>query len=1828
MAVHLLGREDFEKHQSPTAYRAEIEKRERQEIERNRAKQAEKTLSEAPKKAGAMVKKEIDRAIRDDDIGKEVHETKFALGSASNVVVGMALIVAATAADAAHNRAMMNAQEQSERQYKSETISRFNENNETQQQTLSSLQENVARENERLAAKQDTYYVEFKNETDEARKTMDSAQRKYDEEKKALRQEESKSDMTYRNEVNAAKDSLRSAENTRDASIQTSSNTRDSSINAAQMRYDADVKRIEREFTGSDRERELKNAEIRRDSTISRANDTHNANVQKYTSDYESKAASAQQRIDAATQRHEGEIKSINDRSVAAQTKLDNTINHQNDVIKTAQIKYNDKLKNAEMPLTNAQERLSNYQAHNKERADSAITALYGKEGKNQTVMDIGREHTRKLGTAEERRLVDRVMGDLKAEEKAASQGKTHERTTSDAERSKAVEITQKYTLVAVGKDLADKYGTKDEKALMNAVRNDIKAENKAAKQGVPFEAKTTPEQRQMAAQLAERFAVSAIGATAGAATYNVHVGTAHMGKAAMEFTKNVEKKHSQLGHDLAMKFGSEKEVALLQRVDADKKAEMQAKKEGQPYVRQTTEVDRKEADKITKKYAGDISSEKGIKATMSGYNKALNQLKDEKTTLQGSIGMAKDNAKAVDEKIAGAQQIVNQIKADQKALKTNTNAEGVKLTAAQRKEITERLKKAGDIAGHKQNLANLKQQKVGLNKEIAGLDKQLNSTQKLITGLTSHMTLLGKGGKRIADTIKANGGNRTLGEKIFNQPHISKFERFFDPIGSAKKVKDFQTKGKEKGQSKSAKKMQEKGFNMVFNSISGIGQRLNATMNRGNALQQEISRSAKTFQKAGKYYDLALSVSKTSLSVLGMTAGLMMIPGKYTMRIIGEHTRLGQKLAAFMKKDGVQNVLNGAKIIGRGQMNLLNAALKAPKALLDLPNTIAKLPQTIVKEAAKGTLRIGRKAVGKVGGATMNVTGKVLKGGARIAGKGIKYGFNKVIGQRKWYQKIQGKVSDAGGVVSKIAKAVGKTVAAPFKWVFGGLKSFFAPIFSFISFLLSGAVSVITFLLGAIGWLLLMLVIIVVILAMLTSVFNAIVDWWNSNNTQDKALVSSDPQYIMNQAVNYRDAELEIYELFSQAQTNKELIPVNKSPVYYALNGETATETFHDIFVHWFGLDEESKKLKSTNTVAYDVYTSLNSQYSFHTGLLGGEEYTVDGTSDGWFTTLEDHFSAKPKQYDNISISYYDYESYYNPETSRYDEKSRYEISNAKDALSMVDSLYTQKQETMQKIEVLSYLGVGEYQLGSNGEMAQNLFWASHEIIYEEGNESADIWYHITDDDGSLKRGLKYYTGQDESQAAYTTGSELLCPDAKCLTFTYTQRDGYYTYWHESYRDVSISSPSCYDEFDADNAWGKTYHTGMATASQAFYSQYIYSNKRDVCEFDDGRSSDNYETIGSSKFHKVATNKATSSVVKNLRWGNKSTRLNFVRYIGNTYYVIDGYNNYMGTLEITRYGAYKDLYEMITSVELYDKEYAINLTDNGIISLDCFYIYWSSNTYCFDVVASQSINVSTTEKYANDRLSGDRSYGKYYTPAFYPSRVSVNCDTEKHRTWVPTEENVNQNIYVCPGHVDLEVSMVVSLIDDQGNLFNKAMTVAGETDDQGNPKDRQGSSFFGVVSWDDEMEIFGTDDLTVYGYSPAQDWAEDNELRKLAEGKRDADITYMMPGNKDGDQAANASAKAIKIAHTYSYTQQLNMVEQNGVLENVVPTFNSIVSLEDGTLLYGMMFGNTTYYVESFTSGEQTNIKCYRQIDDGPLDGPFVYDFVVRNKQIQPIQQ
>ena len=353
MAIHSLESEDLKDFQSANAYRLELERMERERYARELAAEAEREAKQMIKPMEKMAMREIRGAIKDDDISREIRGGWMGTSAVANVMVGMALVVASTAAEASYNKAMLDAQRDSDKLYKDEAQRIIRENMDNSVQTLTQMVDRTEETRRELESTQKAYYVEYQDTRAEAQRVMESAKRDYEKEMQELNKETRRIDSEHKREAAAIQASLDPLQKTRDAHIESSKSIMESEIKAAENRYAAEERRIRSEYHGADIDKELQKAALRREEQTVRAQQAHANNVQRYTEEYNRQAEPFASQLDEINKRRNAERENVINRGEDAKTRRDTAINHQNDVIKESQIKYAAAVKEARGEFTN-----------------------------------------------------------------------------------------------------------------------------------------------------------------------------------------------------------------------------------------------------------------------------------------------------------------------------------------------------------------------------------------------------------------------------------------------------------------------------------------------------------------------------------------------------------------------------------------------------------------------------------------------------------------------------------------------------------------------------------------------------------------------------------------------------------------------------------------------------------------------------------------------------------------------------------------------------------------------------------------------------------------------------------------------------------------------------------------------------------------------------------------------------------------------------------------------------------------------------------------------------------------------------------------------------------------------------------------------------------------------------------------------------------------------------------------------------------------------------------------------------------------------------------
>ena len=786
-------------------------------------------------------------------------------------------------------------------------------------------------------------------------------------------------------------------------------------------------------------------------------------------------------------------------------------------------------------------------------------------------------------------------------------------------------------------------------------------------------------------------------------------------GRHAGRFVDAFNEKHLSIGKDLAYSFGSEEEVALLKKVDADADAKAKAEEENLPYNPTTSQKEREDAERIVAKYAGDVSSKKAMRETISNHAKAIIEYKAKIAELNKQIKETKKQIEVVDKQIAQAQEIVNQIAADNKALRTGLNADGSKLTAEQKDEITKRLQSQQSSAFYLEEISKLQTKRNALVKQMDKSVDQKVKTENAMYGLTLHVSFLQKHGSVVIDT-QAKSQN--------------KFKANFERRGS-----------------KTASNFDKKAAMAFRHSTMMASRKISQQLSEGNDLHREllnVKSGMRKIDKFGRSYEKSINVATSGLKFIGKSTG-------HTVKLIGKHTTLGQHLSEKLKVFNNTKFAQRAKKITTASGKGIGILARTPGKILMAPMKIATAP----KRAAQSALRYTRKSAARTAGKAAYATGRALKAGAKVTGKAARYGINSTLGKKEFYKKFQAKQAAREarrraenqrfrefnnkvlGTVARPFRAVGKAVS-------GAVSGARAAIASAVSAVVSAVMTVVGGMVCAASSLLFVIVLVAVLMSALASALGVVQNWvqgWMQLTAQEQSYVKNNPEYLLEQAINYRDAELELFDLFAHAANDRTLIRANTAPVYYAL---------YDNGIHFFGLTGEKKLKKDNDVTTYDdAYRTFRNRAPDAWDHLYTDIITQEEDDDVYFE--KGCFKSDVKYYDKIQIAYYKSDALLTDGSGNYVTKtvggieqyvlkddaqpSAYEISNAKDALALVDSLYSTKHDSMQLLELYAYLGIGASQLQKHGtqQISNNLFWASHKFIYLSGTDENEIKFHET---------------------------------------------------------------------------------------------------------------------------------------------------------------------------------------------------------------------------------------------------------------------------------------------------------------------------------------------------------------------------------------------------------------------------------------------------------------------------------------------------------------
>ena len=811
---------------------------------------------------------------------------------------------------------------------------------------------------------------------------------------------------------------------------------------------------------------------------------------------------------------------------------------------------------------------------------------------------------------------------------------------------------------------------------------------------------------------------------------HTAHMSTLKMsGSAANNLHTAVFDNQKELSFFMVSTFGTAYEKDVVKALSDDSTAKALAKEKGEVYVSPLSEQDKKAAKEVLLKHGGltGLQTDKDVNTAIKALNAAIPKIDHEIKILTGQVT-------TVDKDLAAAQKEMNQVAlsikestAASKMLKSGKNEKGEKLTTAERTTLKVKVL--------------TKEQMDQKQTALVKLQAKVNDLQNI----------------KIDKTQKLNGF-KSAQETAINQRNFLR--------NNGKALIDAA-----KNSNKAQTKKLEKGYGQILKSLSSLEKSMFGSLHGKNAIDRAND-------NANKYFNQLAS----SVNIAARAAGVGVLASKMVLQVTARPLALtvGRSQTFLKVMEGIKvrreafaanhKILNGiGNLAGKGVGKVASQASKiiaAPGSLI----TLALEPEQAIKNFA---VKQGRKVVVKTAtlgtkGAvrTYSAASKLVKKGGQVAGKAVgKAGsalWQATLGRTKIGRAI-------GSVVGTAARGVGKVTGfgtSMVKRLFtkivrmpSNLVAAISSAFSSLLALLWGmVVNVIAVLLIGLTTILIWLVLI----ALLLSVLYSILGWLETLTSEYQMRILNDPSYIMNLASNYRNVELSIMEMFADKEGGNSVsgkLEVNTDPVYYAV---------FDTSFHWFGklpsdaykdinFKESGERVANTN--AYTLYSTLYSEletagrnpsiaihwYDAIVDLFRdlADLLNMHKTEHGTFYELArantDDFKAVVTTYDTVKLTYYAGA----PEDAT--SGSNYEVSNAKDALAMMDAIFTM-DDTMDRVEALTYLGVGQYQLSGKKRLVQSaeakkellksddvdsLFWNSHNIVYNKGTKSDDIWFH-----------------------------------------------------------------------------------------------------------------------------------------------------------------------------------------------------------------------------------------------------------------------------------------------------------------------------------------------------------------------------------------------------------------------------------------------------------------------------------------------------------------
>ncbi|MBQ8626415.1 MAG: hypothetical protein IJ419_09685 [Agathobacter sp.] len=1154
------------------------------------------------------------------------------------------------------------------------------------------------------------------------------------------------------------------------------------------------------------------------------------------------------------------------------------------------------------------------------------------------------------------------------------------------------------------------------------------------------------------------------------------------------------------------------------------------------------TAEEKRQVEAIVKKYEPEMAYDfgtTGCRDAVASIENFRHFLEKENATIAAELQTKTSKLQDVESRIAVAQVSIQKLESIQAQLTSGKGADGNPLTEGQIKELKQQLGKASkEAAAAAGEVTRLTQQKNAIRASINQMTALQSRNAELIKGIGAQTERLKTSGKAAALQLIVckNKDARAMKQAAF------------------KEAKWGQGKGKAaiallKNKDQDVKNGIDRSNKKFNSSIDKLQREHLRTINKGDVFWEEMNRTTVQAMMNKRKFEKAVAIAAyarniTSPMAQGFGKGVKLV-GKHTgfTNLTEKALHSNKTVGGWVDKSRAKQLAKQQKKIDEakklkeenekrkaaGLKPLLSKEEKRIKTIgnvINLPMTIRNKPKEFIRTQAT---KLGKKATNKIGGAI----------GKTRLGKWANKTFSPALqAMKKFQQKLQ-KFNPMNFLNKVKEKIIG--------WIMSILSSVFSWVGTLAGYVLAAA-----------GILLLIVIVVLLVVMLIMAALAAILNFFQKMGSSHQALVKHEPEFMLEQAVNYRNSELEILELFQASDPDVlqywNLVPSN-DPFYVAMTyngGDTVLqsgaaasmggpyawlEPYNADLMSWYVNTRMPNIITPTSTTFWQKngsgQYSIKATYTQNTYWNQTFNFSNANVSTD---TLKGIYALIPtRSYDNISIHYYTSEAlksgnkYGNYQLvdnySAYE--SKFEISNAKDALSVTDAVYTNKQDTMQRFEVLAYLGVGEYQLAeaTNGQPLVNLFWATHKPIYLSGNSASDVWYHATDPATGSVQIHKKWDG---------TTAPLDCDNEHQILI------------EQTYTSQQMGQPHSGPNIDC-KGWGlkRTYSS---------YSTYTYHSKSLFYH-------NQFMTMGGE---------LSGYVLNDAKEYPSSALRNAYKRAGSGY-------SYTIYLKLYDTGYWSDTYEVFNYDQSKHLGY-INVSNNDIRGNQYFKLTWNSakDDYTYRTVKTVPSGTANKTVY-NYKLTPDYSNGTY----------KCTCDAV-----VKSSTNTTAKTYICSGHIDLKMAMIVSSI---GGDKTAATTAKQESflDDAARvtpvpPGQSKGNFLF---TWDTDTGIFGFGDVDVEPFDPSVDLAEGSQIRDLASAKAGLeDEKYEIKNDDDPSDDTKTQFHTDGSACTYYSFKRLRKSPEN-------------------TLLFGMCFDGTVFYVDSYYSGEQKNMRYYYQQSNSNLN-------------------